>query len=509
MNAQPYKLSNSRQLLVVSWFIASTILISIQAVLGAEPVLLVMAFLSLIVPGIVFYLFGIFNITSIFAVILLMKYGAVPFIFKTLMGERVDVGLWATNESFLILTVGSVLILMALMFANIAPIKNHFLKQKYHGCDLSHSHDSKKYGYAFYFVGLTFGFLHLQFKSVILESGQLSGGFGGFGEFSSLLYLGIIFSTVFLVSLRNEKIIDVRIILMLCGALVLSLLSNTKNQFVLSLIAYAATLFFYIPGYFRSKRGWRHLICIFFLLIVFVYVVAPLVHITRAIGVSSISSVTDRAIYLFDNLSDIFDTSKTTTLSVQDDRVRYFGSVESVLVDRLDMIQDMDLVVSRTSESNLIGWQPIKLSLQSITPRFLYADKPSYNDIDLIAYNIGLTSELGVLRRTMGVFAVSYSMFMWPGWMIVVFFVYALWFITLRVLVRTDLRRNVWAIYFLVKYGFVFTECGVQVLLGIMMRSIPLDIITILLMLHIFRNHNRSLKIDLLTGGKTLNSEKL
>ena len=503
MSTQPCKLSSTRCSLVMLWFIASTIVISIQAALGTEPIILVMAFISVIVPGVVFYLFGIFNITSIFAVILLMKYGSVPFIIKTLMGDRIDVGLWATYESLLIMTVGSVLIFSALFTANIIPIKKHFLTQVFH------SHDLKKYGYVFYFLGLTFGFLHVQFRPVILETGQVSSGFGGFGGFSSLLYLGIILSTAFLVSLGNKKTIDIKLALMLCGALALSLLSNTKNQFVLSLIAYAATLFFYIPGYFRSKRGWHHLGYIFFLAIVFVYVVAPLIHITRTAGVSSTPSITERAAYVLDNLSDIFETSDTATLSVQDDRVRYFGAVDSVLLDRFDMIQDMDLVVSRTEESNLIGWQPFTLSLQSITPRFLYADKPSYNDIDLIAYNIGLTSELGVLRRTMGVFAVSYSMFMWPGWMVVVFFIYALWFIVLRAIVRTDIRKNVWAIFFLVKYGFVFTECGVQVLMGIMLRSIPLDIITIFIVLRIFRKYSGNLKIGLPADDKTLNSEKL
>ncbi len=487
-----------REFLVLLWFVASLTIIIVQAALGTEPVILAMAFLSIIVPGTIFYLFGIFNITSIFAVILLIKYGAIPFLIKALIGKRIDVGLWALNESFLILTVGSVLVFAALLFANTVPIKKHFLTQEFH------NHDLKKYGYVFYFLGLIFSFLHVQFRPVLLESGQFSAGFGGFGSFSSLLYLCIILSTAFLASLGNKKTIDIKIILMLCGALALSLLSNTKNQFVLSLIAYAATLFFYTPGYFRSKRGWHHLGYIFFLLLFFVYVVAPLVHMTRTIGMSSTSSITERAAYVFDSLSDIFEASDTVTLSVQDDRVRYFGAVDSVLLDRFDMIQDMDLVVSRTEESNLIGWQPFTLSLQSIAPRFLYAGKPSYNDIDLIAYNIGLISELGVLRRTMGVFAVSYSMFMWPGWMVVVFFIYAFWFIVLRAIVRTDLRKNVWAIFFLVKYGFVFTECGVQVLMGIMLRSIPLDIITILLVLRIFRNHNRNPKIDLLAGGKTL-----
>ncbi len=490
-------MTGRRDPLVLLWFVASLIIITAQAALGTEPVILAMAFLSVIVPGAIFYLFGIFNITSIFAIILLMKYGAMPFLIKTIIGERIDVGLWALNESFLILTVGSVLVFSALLFANTIPIKKHLLTQEFH------SYDLKKYGYIFYFVGLAFSFLHVQFRPVIMESGQLSTGFGGFGSFSGLLYLGIILSTAFLASLSNKKTIDVKIILMLCGALALSLLSNTKNQFVLSLIAYAATLFFYIPGYFRSKRGWRHIGYICFLLIVFVYIVAPLVHITRTIGTSNISTIPERIKYIFNNSSDILEIAEAATLSVQDDRVRYFGAVESVLVDRLDMVQDMDLVVSRTNESTLIGWQPIILSLQSITPRFLYPGKPSYNDIDLIAYNIGLTSEQRVLRRTMGTYAVSYSMFMWPGWMAVVLFVYTLWFIVLRVIVRTDLRRNVWAIYFLVKYGFVFTECGVQVLIGTMMRSIPLDIIIIFIVLHIFKKHTGGPKIGLLASNRT------
>lgn len=113
-----------------------------------------------------------------------------------------------------------------------------------------------------------------------------------------------------------------------------------------------------------------------------------------------------------------------------------------------------------------------------------------------------------MLRRTMGVYAVAYSMFMWPGWIPIVFIIYALWFIALGVIVHSDLRCNVWAIYFLVKYGLLFSECGIQVLLGTMMRSIPRDII-IFIVLRIFRKYNANLEASILAGNNILNSEKL
>ena len=65
-----------------------------------------------------------------------------------------------------------------------------------------------------------------------------------------------------------------------------------------------------------------------------------------------------------------------------------------------------------------------------------------------------------------------------------------------------------WEIYFLVKYGLLFFESGVQMLLSTMMRSILLEIIIVFIMLHIFKKHTGDPKIGLLASNRTLDLGK-
>ncbi len=457
--------------------LAYSIIAAIQLVLGTGVISIFFMMLCAGSIALIVLAYGLYNISSLLAVALLSKYSLVPFLLKTIIGEPIDQGLYAAEESFLVLTLGTMIVCLALLLANSIPVKRKVL-----AISLSPS-ELRRYGFIFFTIGFGFALLHIQFQPRFVSLGRQTAGFGGFGEFSSLMFLGIILYTNYLVTAYKNKSISLTIIIMLGLALLISLFANQKFQFFMAVLSYLSTLFLSSPGFFRSKKGFKFLGYTTLLLIFFVSIVAPAIHAMRLAGIYKELTITDRIEFILSG--DIWRQETDYALSGNSVLFNYLGAMENHLVDRLSMVEDLDLIVSGAKEGNLVGFEPIILGIKNAIPSFLQTDKPAYNDGALIGYRQGLASFLGGWLVTVGVFSVSYAMFLWPGWMVVVFFIYLTWFLILRKLVHADIRNNTWAIYVLIKYGFLFTENSVQAMVLIMIRNLPIDILTIYLILFI------------------------
>lgn len=462
------------------FFVVSTVFVIVQISLGVGILYIVSMISCLTVMSLLIFVFNTYNLSVLLALALLSKYSFIPFLLKSILGERIDEGLWNPEETFLVLTIGSVLVFFALLVEAAIPVNKRLL-------DVNLSDGQiRKLSLSFYFIGFFFSVLHTHFSARYIGAGQVTGGFGGFGEFEGLTYLGVILATVRLALAREKGGIDTTVFLMLLGALGLSLLANSKVYFVSSVLSYMVVLFVYTPGYFGSRRGLKHIFYMLSLLMFFVYVMAPIIHTVRDTGINAVSSIPQRFQYILSNWNDI--NSNLIYFRWRDDfDTKYFDTIENPLVDRLAMIEDLDLVVSGINRANTIGFEPIVLAITSSIPSFLISDKKYYNDVALIGDVTGIASGLGGYYRNTGAFAVSYAMFMWPGWMVLIFFLYLLFFLYLKKIVLLDLRYSIWAIYVLIKYGFLFTETSMQGMLQIMIRGIPIDIVSIYFVLFVTR----------------------
>jgi hypothetical protein len=181
------------------WVLITISFIVIQLILRTEFSILLMATVALICCGIPIIFFGLFDLIGLFSFALLSKYSFFPFIIKTTFGERIDVGLHDPYNTFLVIMIGSLIVCLALIMAKIFPIKKHILN----------NWRSKKQllfvGYIAVLLGFGFLLMHLQFKPKLLPGGKLSQGFGGFGQFVSLINFGIVALTAFAIK-SNQKI---------------------------------------------------------------------------------------------------------------------------------------------------------------------------------------------------------------------------------------------------------------------------------------------------------------
>jgi hypothetical protein len=452
------------------WTISVMTFAAIQLWLGTDERILVLAFVSLLCCVTPLFLFGIDDIGAVFIFALLSKYSFFPLWIKTLMSERIDIGLTSPLRTFEMMLVGLVISCLALLLAKTIPVKRRLLDYR-----LNHQ-QMLLGGYLATIVGLFFLTLHVIFVPVILPSGEITRGFGGFGSLVGPLYFGISCLTVVSFRPNTNPLNKIFLLVVFIVLIVLSFQTNAKAEFTLAIFTFIATIF-----YFHIKIKARYIAYSLLFLAFYLIVFAPVIHLTRTdtfktanfSGKISIirNMISDKPILeMADQSNEIFNYN-------------YYPTVHSFIVDRLEMIQDIDIVAGGISDGNTIKWLPVQWAIESALPRFIVRNKPSISDIDLIAYNAGYYPILVPLNHTIGVFGTAYAMFLWPGLIWISLLILFLYLFIQRLIVMPKLGYNLFGIFLLSKYVFVFSEQSVQALLTALLRSIPIDAILILAIL--------------------------
>jgi hypothetical protein len=459
----------------MAYVVSMIIFATIQLLLGTDEIIIVMAFISLLCCAIPLFLFGIDDIGAVFVFVLLSKYSFFPLWIKTLVGERIDIGLTSPLLTFEMALVGSVISCLALLLAKFIPVKRGLLD--YH---LNHQ-QMLLAGYLATGFGLLFLTLHVIFVPVILPSGEVTRGFGGFGSLIGPLYFGIGCLTVISLKPNTNPIHKIFLLLVFIMLIVLSLQTNAKAEFTVAVFAFVLTIF-----YFRIKIKARFIIYSCLFLVFYFFVFAPIIHLTRTDVFKTADFSGKIAI-----IENMFSSNLMNEFAGQSREIfnyNYYPSIHTFVVDRLEMIQDMDIPAGGIWRGNTIGWFPVQRAIESALPSFLVGNKSNISDADLIAYNAGYFPILITLNHTIGIFGSAYAMFLWPGLVFISLAVLFLYLLLLRLMVLPKLWYNLFGIYFLSRYVFVFSEQSVQALLIALLRFIPIDVILITVMVFLTAN---------------------
>jgi hypothetical protein len=473
-----------RQLLMMAWAISAIIFAAFQLLLGTDERVVTMAFVSLLCCAIPLYLFGIEDICAVFIFGLLSKYSFFPLWIKTFMGERIDIGLTAPLLTFEMALAGSVICCIALFLAKTIRVKSRLLDYR-----LSHKH-VLLVGYLATSMGLLFVTLQAIFSPVILPNGEVTPGFGGFASVVGPLYLGIICLTVISSKPNSNPIHKILLGAVFIVLIALSLQTNAKAEFTVAILTFILTLFF-----FHIKIKVRYLVYAFLFIAFYVFGFAPVIHLTRtdAFKTADFSG----KISIIENMFSDNSISEIAGLSNQMFNYAYYPSIHTFVVDRVEMIQDMDIVAGGISRGNTIEWLPIRWAVEAALPSFIVRNKSNVSDIDLIAYNTGYFPILTTLNHTIGIFGSAYAMFLWPGLVLISLAIIFLYLLMLRLIVSPKLGYNIFGIFILGKYVYDFSEQSVQALLFTMLRLIPLDLVLTLgvltLVVNLFPNPRKQI----------------
>lgn len=458
-----------RQLFFGIWILSSALFAAIQLFLGTEWLIVGLAFISLVLCGIPLFLYGVTDIGSILVFFLLSKYSFFPLWIKTLFGERIDIGLRAPLNTFAIAVTGSLLCCAALILVNLISVRRRLL-----GRPLG-TKQMLVAGYLATGFGLIFLTLHVIFGPKLLPTGEVIAGFGGFGSFISPLYFGLV--CLLVIGLRRganpiHRFVLVGVFIWIMFA---SLQANAKVHFTYAVMAVGLTVF-----YFRIPIKARYLLYTGGFILFYILIFAPVIQSTRT---TEFKSADLRGKFFL--LQTILLKNPAAGFIDQTQRASSSGYyyANSNIIDRFEMIQDLDIVASGITHSNTIGWVPVQWAFERSLPGFLTPARSPISDIDLIVYRAGYISTLRAYNRTIGVFGSAYAMFLWPGLIFVTPVVIALYLFVLKLLIPSRLSFNLFGVFFLVRYAFLFSEQSVQALLNVTMRGMLLDMTLLLIIL--------------------------
>jgi hypothetical protein len=220
----------------------------------------------------------------------------------------------------------------------------------------------------------------------------------------------------------------------------------------------------------------------------FVAVVTPAIHYMRApqFKTANISEKVDMISKVVPTLldpethADIAEKVNT----IANPLFRYFNN--DILIDRLEMIQDMDLVVSQAKRRGYLGWPLLLEDLKKILPSFL-VEKSVYGDVDVISFYYGIRPYGLAGFPTMGLFATAFATFGWLGGCILTYLLVLIYFLVIKIIAGPFLYKNIWAIFLMALLWVAFSERSVEQLVVSIFRETPVLVIMMLLVIFLLK----------------------
>lgn len=450
------------QYLPLSPFIICSCLASVvQLVLGADLTIVIMAFFSLILSVLILNYRGFYNILSMFGFVLCLKYTVIPVFFKTLLLERIDEGLWAPFESFAMILFGYITLYLSIYLVDIIGVKEGYYQYTLNTKKL------RMYGWTFFIIGYVCSILHVINKPEMYGY-TVERGFGGFGLFIGLNYLGIIFYTFsYLIESNGKRAFGYVNIIMLILMFFEAMVGNTKAHFGTGLLGVVFSIIYYNKGF-----PFKYVLIGTLGSLLFVFILTPAIHYLRN-PIFKTAKIDDKVMMVFEVLPKLFDPS--THIEVTDEVVTIANSLfnyfpNDILVDRIEMIQDMDLILSRIDTEPEMGFPLLAENLKKLLPSFL-VEKNDFSEVDLISFYYATRLNGSAGFPTIGVFATNTAMFGYVGGTFFTFIIFAVYFFILRLLVNADLYKNLWGVFFMTELWLPFSERGGEALLVSIFRE--------------------------------------
>lgn len=449
----------------------------IQSILGANLVVLLITLFIAILSLFGFWLLGAYNAAGWLSLLFVMSNILVALYAKTLLGQPLDLYLYSPVESFIILFVGTVSLVIALVLVRSVPI----------GRPLFLPVDDPRFlrflSIATFFIGVLFWALNAYYSRQIGFTGPKEQGFGGFAVFRALLLMGVIAGTAEVLEQSNgRRSLNTRILVMLGASFVMGMIDNSKTSIAMPVASYFATSLFY-----RSKLTWNQLGVALGFVIVLALVAGPAIHFHRAADIQGLT-FGERIAYLRANWEDITSPGtlalyqEVASLQFRGGYYDYFGSGHQMLLGRFTSIQQIDPVITEVNRQGTLGGSVLWPAFARLVPGFLYPDKPAYVESYHILVRLGLILPEGGKFPTVPLIAQTYAAYGTAGLLIIPFVTFFVFLLMLKKL-GWRLYRNVYAIFFFCVFIVLYTAQGsFGQYIGSVLRNFPLLAVVLLVL---------------------------
>ena len=438
----------------------------VQLLLGASPAVVALSVIAAGVGLIGFAALGPYNVGAWLGLFYVLGNVLVALYAKTLLGQPLDSYLYAPLSAFLALAITSIALFAAMLLSRKVGLGRPLFSA------VADPRLLRFLSWGCFGLGVIFWLLNRRFQD------PDSSGFGGLALFRDLLLMAVIARTAMLLEqTSNRRSFDSSLGLILVASVFMGLVDNGKAAAGLPVISYFATVLFYRRGIPR-----RSAMMLAVGGVAFVIVLAPAVHALRALGQQDMSLsqridfVATNAINLLEAPQQLSRYEQLAAGQFESGYYNYFGDIGTgqMVLGRYASVQQIDPVIAEVDRQGARGGAAIWPAFLRLLPSFVYPDKPEYIEDYHTLVHYRLIVPEGGKFPTLPLAGQVYAAYGMAGLLFIPFLTF-LGFLLAAKKLGWGLYRNVYAIFFLCQFVFVYASQGsFGHYAGAVLRSFPL-----------------------------------
>ena len=448
-----------------------------QFALGAAPVVLALATIACLAGLAGFRIVGAHHAAGWLAFFFILGNVIVALVAKTILLQPLESNLYAPFDSFLVLTAGSVVLLIALLISLTIPVGKPLFRPVRDVRLLRWLSNSA------FALGTMLWYLNRLFQD------PQGSGFGGLAVFWNLVLMAVIARTEMVLERSDgRRSVDTQLLLILVALVAVGLIDNSKTEVALPIVAYFATSLFYRRGITLGQVAAGVIG-----LILMAGLVGPMIHIHRAQRGQDLPwqervALIERGVKHASVAGRLEPYKELAYQQFLSGYYNYFGEGRGqMLVGRYASIQQIDPVIANVSRHGTLGGAVIWPFFTRLLPSLIYPDKPRYIESYYLLVHLGLIDPEGGKYPTVPVVAQSYAAYGATGLLVIPFLTFLGFMLALKKL-GWRLYRNVFAIFFFCVFTVVYANQGdLGQYAGSVLRSFPLLAVVVWLSIRVPR----------------------
>jgi hypothetical protein len=421
----------------------------VQVIMGADLIVLALAVIACFAALAGFRICGAYNAAAWLAFFFVLGNVVIALIAKTVMLQPLESNLYAPIESFFVLVVGSVALLIAILIALVIPLGKPVFPA------VRDPRLLRALSSWALFLGALFWYINR------LSQDPDGSGFGGVAVFWNLVLLAVIARTAMVMERSaGRRSIDVQLLIILLVCVVMGLIDNSKAEVALPIIAYFATSLFY-----RGGSTFRQVTAAGIGLVFMAALVGPMMHAYRVLGIQGMPwrqrlGLIERGAKEALATRDIGRYQKLASGEFLEGYYDYFGGGKGqMFLGRYASVQQIDPVIARVNRNGILGGSVIWPAFARLLPSVIYPNKPRYIESYGLLVHLGLIDPEGGKFPTVPLLAQSYAGYGTVGLLVIPLCTFLSFLLVLKKL-GWNLYRNVFTIFFSCVFIVVYANQG-------------------------------------------------
>ena len=430
--------------------------------LGADPIVVCLAGLALLLSIYPVSIYGYLNIGAVLIAMVGFRYVGFALFAKLAMGQPLDTHLIDPVGSFGVLLLGLLGYFAALIIAIQFSVGRPFLQTTTNKAMLG------RVSFIAAAIGITANL------SVAFRAGENYSGLTAAEFFIPFLHFALISAVARnMKASEGQRSVDLWVVSLLIMEITFAMVQNSRMALMEMFLCFIVTVIA-----FETRIKWRQFtvtviaigMMVIFVTPVFLYVRDSRDDLSWTQRIEATLEMVVKwpeAFVYYQNYRDLVDRIGWY--------LNYYGSPQNVF-ERMTLINHVDVLKAGSDSHGNVGLEDLSLSVERAMPRMLSPDKPrDYSQGSWLYERIGLSNP--------GPFATApligngYVAFGWAGAFFYPLVLGLAWLLIVKKISGWDLRGNIWAIYLLLRVHDQFVEGSSDAYVLHIFRSLPQDLV--------------------------------